>query len=179
MIFSDADRRWVAFLRAINTGNRRVTGDRLVACFESLGFTGVSTFLASGNVLFDGHEPEASSIERVLSRDLGYEVPAVLRTGAAIRELASVMPFTEGEFDATEQQVQVMLLRTPRGRDVIESAIEGVPAPDLLRIQGQDVFWLPRNGVSTSDVDVADLERRLGPITVRTLNTMVRLAARL
>ena len=40
--------RWIAFLRAINTGNRRVKGDRLVSVFEACGFDDVSSFQASG-----------------------------------------------------------------------------------------------------------------------------------
>ena len=43
----------IAFLRAVNVGGRVVKMDRLRALFEGEGFTGVETFIASGNVIFD------------------------------------------------------------------------------------------------------------------------------
>jgi uncharacterized protein (DUF1697 family) len=43
----------IAFLRAINVGGHTVKMDTLRQLFESLGFTNVETFLASGNVIFE------------------------------------------------------------------------------------------------------------------------------
>ena len=43
----------IAFLRAINVGGRNVKMESLRALFEDEGFTGVETFIASGNVIFD------------------------------------------------------------------------------------------------------------------------------
>ena len=46
--------RYIAFLRAINVGGRHtVKMDFLRDFFESLGFSNVETFIASGNVVFD------------------------------------------------------------------------------------------------------------------------------
>jgi uncharacterized protein (DUF1697 family) len=38
--------RYVAFLRGINLGSRRVTGEELRVPFQNLGLTRVTTFLA-------------------------------------------------------------------------------------------------------------------------------------
>ena len=45
--------RYIAFLRAINVGGHVVKMDALRRLFESLGFSNVETFIASGNVLFE------------------------------------------------------------------------------------------------------------------------------
>ena len=45
---------YVALLRGINVGGRNVKMDRLREIFESLGFSNVETFIASGNVIFVG-----------------------------------------------------------------------------------------------------------------------------
>ncbi|MCX6027691.1 MAG: DUF1697 domain-containing protein [Chloroflexi bacterium] len=45
--------RSIAFLRAINVGGHTVKMDRLRQIFESLGFSNVETFIASGNVVFE------------------------------------------------------------------------------------------------------------------------------
>ena len=44
--------RYVALLRAVNVGGRVVKMERLRQVFEETGLTGVSTHIASGNVLF-------------------------------------------------------------------------------------------------------------------------------
>ena len=45
--------RFIAFLRAINVGGHNVKMEELRVLFESLGFTNVETFIASGNVIFE------------------------------------------------------------------------------------------------------------------------------
>ena len=45
--------RYVAFVRGINVGGKTVKMAELKKMFESLGFSGVSTYKASGNVIFD------------------------------------------------------------------------------------------------------------------------------
>jgi uncharacterized protein (DUF1697 family) len=43
--------RYIAFLRGINLGKRRLPMSQLKALFEELGFREVETFIASGNVV--------------------------------------------------------------------------------------------------------------------------------
>ncbi|MFN8634359.1 MAG: DUF1697 domain-containing protein [Chloroflexota bacterium] len=43
--------RYVAFLRGINLGKRRVKNDDLERAFASMGFSGVKVLIASGNVI--------------------------------------------------------------------------------------------------------------------------------
>jgi uncharacterized protein (DUF1697 family) len=171
--------RWVAFLRAINTGNRRVTGDRLVSIFESIGLFDVSSFQASGNVLFTAGSPDLPEIERALEDGLGYEVPTALRSGDDVREIGSAVPFDDAELDATQRRVQVIMVRNPPSQAVLDSALSEAPAEDVLRARGSDIFWLPRGGISDSGLDLSGMERRLGPMTVRTHNTVRRLVTRL
>lgn len=53
--------RYVAFLRGMNLGGRRIKNEELRLRFEELGFVDVATFRASGNVIFsaDRAKPEA------------------------------------------------------------------------------------------------------------------------
>jgi uncharacterized protein (DUF1697 family) len=76
--------RYVALLGGINVGGHRVAMSDLRALFESLGFASVSTFIASGNVVFDTAACDAprlqTRIERRLGEALGYRVPASIRS---------------------------------------------------------------------------------------------------
>ena len=70
--------------------------DRLRAEFEALGFTDVSTFIASGNVLFEATGSRASlepKIEARLAEQLGYAVPTFVRTASAVRKASALEPY--------------------------------------------------------------------------------------
>jgi len=81
---SEARQRYVAFLRGINLGKRRMPMSRLMALFQELGFDCVETFIASGNVLFSARAAEISQLEARIARhlegSLGYPVDTFVRT---------------------------------------------------------------------------------------------------
>ena len=54
--------RYFTFLRAINVGGHTVKMDVLRQLFESLGFSNVETFIASGNVIFEAKTAAALNI---------------------------------------------------------------------------------------------------------------------
>jgi Protein of unknown function (DUF1697) len=70
---------YVAFLRGINLGNRRVKMATLAAGFEAMGFGAVSTFIASGNVLFADF--------------LGYPVDTFVRARSEVAAVSAFRPF--------------------------------------------------------------------------------------
>jgi len=55
--------RYIAFLRGINLGKRRLLMSQLKALFEELGFDDVETFIASGNVVFSSKVTNTSRLE--------------------------------------------------------------------------------------------------------------------
>src|SRR5262245_25136583 len=88
--------RYVAFLRGMNLGGRRITNDDLRAHFEALGCEGVATFRASGNVIFakDGRPAAiAAELEDGLGEALGYEVPVFLRSEKELLAISAHEPF--------------------------------------------------------------------------------------
>ena len=91
--------RVVAFLRAINTGNRRVTSEQLKQPFLDLGLGDVQTFQASGNVIFEVGAVKGlqARIEQALGDALGFEVPTYLRTGPDLKAVLDAMPFTPAQ----------------------------------------------------------------------------------
>ena len=80
--------RLIALLRAINVGGHTVRMSVLREVFEGLGYTGVETFIASGNVIFETRERNTSAIEEKieggLKNALGYEAATFIRTPAEL-----------------------------------------------------------------------------------------------
>ena len=89
--------KYYAFLRGINVGGRVVKMDALTKMFSSLGLKNVKTFIQSGNVVFESPEKNkktvAQKIEKKLLKELGYEVPAILRTTEELTSLLKLDPF--------------------------------------------------------------------------------------
>ena len=87
----------VALLRGINVGGKnKVEMKRLNAAFEELGFESVSTYINSGNVVFEAKESDpaklALKIERKLRSAFGFDVPTVVHGRAAILKVAKAIP---------------------------------------------------------------------------------------
>ncbi|MGH7936891.1 MAG: DUF1697 domain-containing protein, partial [Chthoniobacterales bacterium] len=90
--------RYVAFLRGINLGKRRVPMSQLKTLFEELGFGEVETFIASGNVLFSSKVRDTRKLEaqiaRRLEKSLGYQVGTFVRTTEEVASIGKSKVFT-------------------------------------------------------------------------------------
>ncbi len=175
-------RTHVAFLRAINVGGRRLTMDELKAGFAPLGFQDVATWQATGNVAFRT-DPDAAvgdleaRIAVVLGDELGIEVPTIVRTADQVRAIASGVPFTEEQVAATDGRVQVLFVRDEPTAAAIEAALSHDTDEDELHWGERELWWLPRTGVSTSDLRVRQVEA-LGVTTMRTHRAVAGLVAK-
>lgn len=168
----------VAFLRAINVGNRRVSMDRLRAPFEALGFEDVSTFIASGNVSFraGGKASELEpAIETALSEALGFDVVAFVRPGGSIARIAGGHPFGD-----SDDLVQTGFLKKAATVPVRRALGELGDEANEVTGNGKEVYWLARAGVGRATVSGAAIEKVLGqPTTFRSVKMLKRLAAKL
>lgn len=170
----------VAFLRAINVGGRRIANADLAAAVTALGFADVSVYQASGNVILRGAPDESSAaIEARLSTGLatalGYDVPAIVRSAAAIHEIAMAAPFGDA-VPPPDSKPQVILLADPPDA---ADAVAFSTSADRLAVAESEIHWWPTEGISTSNLDLRGLEATFGTMTVRTLGTIKRISARL
>jgi uncharacterized protein (DUF1697 family) len=173
----------VAFLRGLNVGGHRVKMDVLCQRFEGMGFTDVSSFLASGNVIFTADSDDADDMERQIEKDLtaglGYAVPAFVRTAAQVREIAGRAPFAAEVLETSDGKLQVALLRSAPGAEECERVLRLATLEDRLAIAGRELYWLPKGPMSESALDLAVIGQTLPPMTIRTARTIERIAAKL
>ena len=171
--------RYAAFLRGINVGARKATGEQLRTAFENLGFESVSTFRASGNVVFEAPgKADAATVERGLKKSLGYDVAVFLRTGREIGAIVAYEPFDEQQLEASKGKLHVALLpsKPPAAAQKRMLSLRG--NGDLFAIQGRELYWLPQAGLSDSAVGMKGVSDVLGSNTVRTKGTIEQLAAK-
>jgi uncharacterized protein (DUF1697 family) len=171
--------RWFAFLRAINTGNRRLTNEQLLAPFRALGFDGVAAYQAAGNVTFRSSGPvDEAAIGQALTEAYGFDTPAFVRSAEEIAFVVAAEPFTADELAVTAGKVQVAFLRSAPTADQLAALADLTPEEDRATVFGREWYWLPVDGVSGSQLPVGRIEGVLGEMTMRTLGTVQRMAVR-
>jgi uncharacterized protein (DUF1697 family) len=173
---------YVAFLRGMNLGGRRIKNEELRAEFETLGFVEVGCFRASGNVVFAADEKNETrlmkKIEVGLGEALGYEVPDFLRSAAELRAVAVQAPFDARALKASKGKLQVSFLKEKPKAAARKQALALASDDDRLAIEGRELYWLPKGGLSDSELDLKELATALGQNTVRTMGTVEQIAAK-
>lgn len=173
--------RMFAFIRAINTGNRRLTNQQVIKPFRTFGLEDVEAYQAAGNVTFrsagDPLELEGD-LEAVLSAAYGFDAPTFVRTSVELRDATADLPFAADTVAPTQGRIQITFLRDAATDAQLAEVGELVPDDDIVAFAGRHWFWLPRTGVSDSALPVPRIERIVGPMTMRTLGTVERMLAR-
>ncbi len=172
--------RWVAFLRGINLGKRRLSMDRLRAAFEDLGFDRVSTYIASGNVIFDSDSDSddrsdlEAKIRAHLLGSLGFDVATYLRTIPELRAILDAQPFSKADAETKGHKIHVNFLETepPGGSDERLKTLN--TEYDGFALIGREMYWLTRGGLSGSKVRDRQISEALGGIdgSMRNMNTV-------
>ncbi|HEU4557153.1 MAG TPA: DUF1697 domain-containing protein [Longimicrobium sp.] len=173
--------RYVAFMRALNVGGRIVKMDLLRKLFEELGFENVSTYIASGNVIFHSPETNTGKLEKKindhLEKSLGYVVGTYIRTPAELAQIAAHRPFPAEEIDAPGHVVYINFLPGAPSKDAVARLAELNNAVDEFAVHGREMYWLARKKLSESTITGPKLARALGmQMTNRNLNTVRKLA---
>jgi uncharacterized protein (DUF1697 family) len=175
--------RYIALLRAINVGGHNVKMDHLRELFESLGFSSVETFIASGNVIFDSQAEEARTLERKienhLRESLGYDVATFVRSASELAAIAGYRPFDPSDLDAEGTSLYIAFLHASPTAEAQEKLMTFRTEVDDFVVRGQEVYWLCRKKMSESSFSGALLEKTMGtPATMRNATTVKKLAAK-
>jgi uncharacterized protein (DUF1697 family) len=171
--------RYVALLRGINVGGRTlVKMADLKACFEQLGFEGVSTYIASGNVLFDSDEDDAAglvtTIEAGIEQRLELPVKVVVLDRRSYARIVKAIPkpwIGDGSLRANVAFVR-------RGTDAREVVRDLEPDPaveEVKAIKGAILWATRRDALNRSVMRKLIAGAAYKELTVRNLNTTLKL----
>ena len=175
--------QYIALLRGINLGKRRIKMDALRVLFEELKFAAVATFIASGNVLFasktTAERKLAALIQAHLAKSLGYEVGPFLRTRAEMATVAAFRPFAARELENPANTVHAGFLREPLSAAQTRELLACRTGVDEFHIASREFYWLCRIKSHESKVwaSAAMKAVKLPTTTMRNLTTVRKLAA--
>ena len=168
--------------------------DRLRECFEELGFEDVTTFIASGNVIFSASPRNVAAlereIERHLARSLGYEVatfvrsPAELEATAAFEPseaVATSEPSEPGQGGESASSLYVVFLAAPAVDDLRSRFVALESDMDRFSFSGREIYWHIQGKLTDSPLFGAGLQKATGDVltTMPNLTTVRNLMAKL
>jgi uncharacterized protein (DUF1697 family) len=170
----------VGFLRAVNLGRRRVSMSRLAAVCEDLGYSGVWTYLNSGNVVFDTTGARASveaAMEKALEQEFGFECTTFVRTAKQLRDVVDARPFPLATGDT---YFVTFLKEAPSSGDA--TRLEALSNDfETLVVAGAEVHWRMRGRSTDSRLSKRHWEKILGPMssTSRNVTMLTKLVQKL
>jgi uncharacterized protein (DUF1697 family) len=171
--------RYVALLRGINVGGKSIVRMAdLKECIEELGYDNVSTFIASGNVLFETPERNAakleSAIERALERRFKLPITVVVRSRAEIGRIVKAIP---AKWIGNESvRVYVAFLRRTRdGRKLARELAPRDGVDELVATKSALMWATRRDALTRSGLQKLPGSAAYKDMTLRNLNTTLKL----
>jgi len=150
----------VALLRGINVGGRnKVPMADLREVVTSLGHTGVSTYIQSGNVLFSTAEEDnaalAAALESAIEDRFGIWSSVVVLTRDELAQVLAANPYPD---EPNPRMVHVVFLNAEPPGDLLgrisaaESAVAAKGSRDTVQPAGQVLFLHTPDGFGTSEL---------------------------
>jgi len=152
----------ISLLRGINVGgNKQIRMAELKALYESLDFSAVTTYVQSGNVVFDADSADSAEliarIEAAIAQRFGFDVTVLLRSADDLRRILDGNPFPGVE--AT--RLHVLFLAALPAPAAIATLNVPVAAGEEWLLAGQELYLHYPNGSGRSKMTGAFFERAL------------------
>jgi uncharacterized protein (DUF1697 family) len=171
--------RYVALLRGINVGGKTlVKMDDLKTCIEGLRLQDVSTYIASGNVLFESGERSAAKletkIERAIEKRFRLPVKVLVLDRAAYGRIVKAIP--KDWIGDASIRANVAFVRRGTDAKKIVRELEPDPAIEQVKAVKGGILW----GTKRSALNRSVMRKLIGgaaykELTVRNLNTTLKL----
>jgi uncharacterized protein (DUF1697 family) len=172
----------VGLLRGINVGGHNaVAMSDLRALLTDLGFSGATSLLQSGNLVFQGQGPGGEALEQLLEKEtakrLGVAVDYLVRSASEWAKIVAGNPFPK-EAKTDPSHLVVMFLKTAPTATAVKSLQASIKGPEVVRSRGKQLYVTYPAGIGTSKLTGSLIEKRLDSRgTARNWNTVLKLLA--
>jgi len=161
---------FVALLRAVNVGGTgKLPMSELKTMCEELGFTGVRTYIASGNVVFASRKTEAAvkaALEKRLAAYAGRAIGVMVRNAAEMVQVSADNPFPK----AAPNRTMAIFLDAAPPKDAL-AAIRGRKDEEI-KLGKREIYVHYGEGMAKSKLVIPAAKAG----TARNMNTVTVLA---
>ena len=170
--------RYAAFLRAVNVGGRVVKMDELKKLFQLPGISNISSYIQSGNLIFDAKETDVTKlqikIEKSLFIALQYEVKVFLVTLPRLDLIIKQVPYNGL---SETQQLYVTFLNEVPDAKLMQPLNALQTATELFTLVDTQLYLCVEKGTyGNSQFSNTFFEKKLKvKATTRNWNTMLKM----
>ena len=174
--------KYVALFRGINVGkSKRIDMKMLKGMFERIGCLNVSTYINSGNVLFESNDKQETiveDIENMLLADLGEEIKVLVKTQTQMTQIANSIP-DEWVNDGKQKTDVAYLFQEINREDILEELPIKKEFLKILFVDGAIIWNVIRNVYNKSHLNKIIGHKLYKLMTVRNVNTARYLATKI
>jgi uncharacterized protein (DUF1697 family) len=171
--------RYVALLRGINVGGKTlIKMADLRTCVEELGLVNVSTYIASGNLLFESEDRSAAKLEEKIERGIEQEfelpVKVIVLDRAAYRRIVNAIP--KSWVEDTSLRANVAFVRRGTNTKQVVRELQPDAAVEEVKAINGAILWATKRDALNRSV----MRKLIGgaankELTVRNLKTALKL----
>lgn len=171
--------KYVALLRGINVGGKTlIKMADLKTSIEAIGLENVSTFIASGNVLFESRRRDAAKleaqIERAIDERFGLPVKVVVLDRAAYARIVKAIP-RSWPGDASLRANVAFVRRGTDAKRVVRELDPDPAVEEVVAVNGAILWATKRDAINRSVMRMLIGGAAYKELTVRNLNTTLKL----
>jgi uncharacterized protein (DUF1697 family) len=137
--------KYIALLRGINVGgNNKVSMQDLKKSFDKAGFQNVSTYINSGNVIFESNETDTASLitqcRELLEKEYGFPIELTVIAAASLKDALEHAPdWWRDDPEAKHNAIFVIPPATPDG--IIADVGAAKPEYEKVAAYQNVIFW--------------------------------------
>ncbi|MCF6360455.1 MAG: DUF1697 domain-containing protein [Cyclobacteriaceae bacterium] len=170
---------YIAILRGINvSGQKVIKMAELREHLASLDFSKLTTYIQSGNIVFQSAVEKNSVLEEKIHQNIkgnyGFEVPVIVRTQKEWQAVIDRFPFNLEECDIN--RLGITFLKNKPAKIPLEEINKFKAANDELVFENKELYFHIPDGFGTSKLTLNVLERKLKvSATMRNWKTTIKL----
>jgi len=173
--------RYIALLRGINVGgNNRVPMPELKECFEGLGHKEVSTYINSGNVIFESSVKDKEQLvrdcEQAIQTKFGFHVVCAIILATELHKALADAP-SWWDKNPKDKHNALFVIAPATAQQIMDEAGEPKPEYEKIACSGPVIFWTaPLATFSRTRYHNIVGTKAYKSITIRNANTTKKLA---
>lgn len=169
---------FVSLFRGINVGGHHVVKmTDLKALHESLGLHNVSTYIQSGNVVFQSDDVDSAHIrlEDSFEARFGFHAEVFVRTLDELNDIIEKTPF-QGHDSKEPKWIAVVFLAMAPDETAQAAFLQTYVGPEEIHIIGKQMYVYYPDGMGRSKLTSTLIEKKLKTFgTARNWNTVLQL----
>lgn len=166
--------KYIALLRGINVGgNRKVEMKKLKSLFEKLGYQNISTYINSGNVIFESTKEKkvlTQEITKNLKKEFGFDISVLVKAEKEMQKIAKAIP-AEWQNDAGQKTDVAYLFEDADSRKTSDELPINKDYINILYVKGAVIWNVDRKNYNKSRLNKIIGHKTYQSMTVRNVNT--------